>query len=320
MTFSLPRKPRTTRPARSTPSRTACSLVAALALAGLAAGQDGQPRSKFRPRADVAGQGAQLVLPVQAKTAPGPQPGTTPAPATPGQTRPDMSTPGAKPGTNVPPLPGKAGTDPNTQPGGPGSSVPIPGKPGGAGGGAGGSGLDVGGTGGGARVGQDPYEAYIRLDPPGRERLFGTRDTERELEERMRQERKDVGSPDPVVFPEKAELSAEPYQPRRHAPMTVLIEPSYVVYQPLYFEEKNAERYGWDLGPVQPVVSTLCFFKDVVMWPHNCLAYPCRRFETNAGQCLPGDPVPYYLYPPELTGSGLLAEVAVIGLMFVAVP
>jgi hypothetical protein len=296
--------------------------VAALALAGLAAGQDGQPRSKFRPRADGPGHAA-LVLPVQAKTAPGPMPGTTPAPATPGQTRPDMSTPGAKPGANVPPLPGKAGTDPNTLPGQPGSVTPVPGKPGapGTGGaGAGGSGLDVGGTGSGARVGQDPYEAYIRLEPPGKERLFGTRDTERELEERMRQERKDTGSPDTVVFPVAADLSTEPFQPRRLAPMTILAEPSYVVYQPLWFEEKNAERYGWDLGPVQPVVSTLCFFKDVFMWPHNCLAYPCRRFETDAGQCLPGDPVPYYLYPPELTGSGLLAEVAVIGLLVAAVP
>jgi hypothetical protein len=175
----------------------------------------------------------------------------------------------------------------------------------------------------GAPVGprtQDPYEAYIRLEPPGKERLFGSRDTERELEERMRQERKDSGGGDPIVFPEKAELSAEPYQPRRHAPTVVLAEPSYVVYQPLWFEEKNAERYGWDLGPIQPVVSSAYFFKDVLLLPARCAAYPCRRFETNAGQCLPGDPVPYYWYPPELTESGLLTEVGVIALLFVAVP
>jgi hypothetical protein len=176
----------------------------------------------------------------------------------------------------------------------------------------------------GARSGQDPYEAYIRLEPPGRERLFGTRETERELEERMRQERRDTGtgpgSNDPIVFPENPTLTTEAYQPRKFEPTVCLVEPSYVVYRRLYFEEKNSERYGWDLGPIQPIVSTLVFFKDVVMWPQNIASYPHRRFETNAGQCLPGDPVPYLYYPPEMTGSGLLAEVGVIGLLFYAIP
>ena len=47
------------------------------------------------------------------------------------------------------------------------------------------------------------------------------------------------------------------------------IEPAYVVYRRLYFEEKNAERYGWELGMFQPAVSTLYFFKDVALLPHN---------------------------------------------------
>ena len=97
-------------------------------------------------------------------------------------------------------------------------------------------------------------------------------------------------------------------------------EPNYVVYRRLYFEDKNSERYGWDLGPIQPLVSTLCFFKDVALWPHNFASYPCRRFDTSAGQCLPGDPVPYICYPPEFTTAGLLAEAGVIGLLYVAVP
>jgi hypothetical protein len=276
---------------------------------------------------------ASLVTPAQAKTAPGPMPGTTPAPTTPGKTTPGMSTPGTPPGTSTPPAPGKGpdapGTAPGlpgTTPGTPGTAPPIPpgtapGIPPGTGAGAGtGSGLDVGATGAGPRTGTDPYEAYIRLDPPGKERLFGARDTERELEERMRQERKDIGVGDPIQFPEKPELTTEAYQTRRQAPIIVLAEPSYIVYQRLYFEDKNSERYGWDLGPIQPLVSTACFFKDVLLFPHNCATDLCRRFETNAGQCLPGDPVPYIVYPPEVSGSGLLAEVGLIALLFVAVP
>jgi hypothetical protein len=168
---------------------------------------------------------------------------------------------------------------------------------------------------------QDPYEAYIRLDPPGRERLFGNRDSERELEERMRQERRDSGpSNDPIQFPEKPKLTDEAFQTRKFTPMVEMVEPNAIVYRRLYFEEKNSERYGWDLGPIQPLVSTLVFYKDLVCWPHNIATHPHRRFETNAGQCMPGDPVPYTIYPPELTGSGLLAEVGMVALLFAAVP
>ena len=341
MTFSLRRKRRTTRPAKSTPSRTACRLLAAaagLALASAAAAQDGQPASSFRPRAD--GPPAALILPAQAKTGPSLQPGTT----QPGTTQPGTTPPGTPPRT-TPPGTVPPGTPPGTVPGGPlgkgipplgapgtpptgpgktpGTTDPLPGGPGvgppkgpGAGGGPADTGLPPMGT----RAGQDPYEAYIRLEPPGRERLFGSRDTERELEERMRQERRDTGSNDTIVFPEKPKLTDQAYQPRQFAPMVEVAEPNYVVYRRLYFEEKNSERYGWDLGPAQPIVSALAFFKDTLLFPHNFASYPCRRFETSAGYCQPGDPVPYLCYPPELTGSGLLAETGLIYLLYVAIP
>ena len=168
---------------------------------------------------------------------------------------------------------------------------------------------------------QDPYEAYIRLEAPGREKLFGSRDTERELEERMRQERRDTGQGDPIQFPEKPKLTEQPYEPRKFAPLVEIAEPNYVVYRRLYFEEVNSERYGWDLGPAQPVVSTLYFFKDLVLFPHNFASYPCRRFDSSAGHCQPGDPVPYILYPPELTWTGLLAEGGAAALLaYVVVP
>lgn len=173
----------------------------------------------------------------------------------------------------------------------------------------------------GARPGQDPYEAYIRLEPPGRERLFGTRDSERELEERMRQERRDSGVPgDPIVFPERPEIGGEGFQQRKFEPMICQVEPSYIVYRRLFFEEKNSERYGWECGYMQPAISTLYFFRDVALLPHNMATYPCRRFETNAGQCRPGDPTPYLLYPPEFTSSGLIAEAGVIAMFAAIVP
>jgi hypothetical protein len=201
----------------------------------------------------------------------------------------------------------------------PGTDIPLPGRPAVPGIAPGGPNVGPLGDIGGNRP--DPYEAYIRLEPPGRERLFGSRDTEKELEERMRQERRDTGIPgDTIQFPEKPKLTDEPYQARKVAPLEEYAEPNYVVYRRLYFEEKNAERYGWDLGPIQLLVSTCYFFKDVLLFPQNFGSYPCRRFDSSAGHCQPGDPVPYILYPPEFTWTGLLTEGGVIGLLAYAIP
>lgn len=111
------------------------------------------------------------------------------------------------------------------------------------------------------------------------------------------------------------------YQPKTtgYEPRVARVEPMYVVHRRLHFEEKNAERYGWDLGIIQPVVSTMYFYKDTLLWP-NSLASGCVHgfWDTSAGKCHPGSPVPYYLYPPGLTVTGTVAEAGLItGLSFV---
>jgi hypothetical protein len=340
----------------STLRRTACSLLlagAGFTFAGAAAAQDGEGRSSFRPR--VEGPPATLLLPVQAKGPAVPSTGSSPGTgSTPGTTPPSTgstpgslpgagSTPGTKPGTGITPgtgtTPGTPGSTPGTSPGTPGTGpgtipgtgIPLPGTPipvppgGGPGTGAGagpGAGAGIGGPLGdigGNRP--DPYEAYIRLEPPGRERLFGSRDSEHELEERMRQERRDTGTPgDTIQFPERPKITDKSYEVRRFAPMQEIAEPNYVVHKDLLFEEVNAERYGWEFGPIQPLVSTAYFLKDVLLLPNNLAAYPHRHFDTSAGKCQPGDPVPYIVYPPEITWTGLAAEAGVFGLLTVAFP
>jgi hypothetical protein len=170
------------------------------------------------------------------------------------------------------------------------------------------------------RTPEDLFRTYVRLEPPGREKLFGSRDTEKELEERMRQEVKDSGRPDSVVFPDKGELTKDEYKPRQFPPTRVLAEPSYVVYGPLHFEDRNAERFGWELGPLQPLISTALFYKDVLFLPLHCGSAPHRCWETNAGQCQPGDPVPYTWYPPEVTWTGVVYEAGAIALLSAPLP
>ena len=160
----------------------------------------------------------------------------------------------------------------------------------------------------------DLLEDQIRLEPPSIDVVTGM-GSEKGLEERMRQEAIQRGGQE-IRFPAKAPVSTKPYTPRNLVGSKICAEPHYVSYDRLHFEELNAERYGWDLGFIQPLVSAAYFYKDVLFLPYEVASYPHRRFETSAGKCLPGDPVPYILYPPEVTLSGIAAEAGVaVGLV-----
>ncbi len=163
----------------------------------------------------------------------------------------------------------------------------------------------------------DDITSYnILLDIPGKQRLFGQFESEAALKERMRQEA--LRSGERLVFPDEPILSREPY-PGRHWPALVRhVEPYYVCYGRLLFEQKNLERYGWSLGPVTPLVSAGKFFWDVAWLPYHLATRPCRQYDCSAGHCLPGDPVPLLLYPPEISATGMLTQVGVItGLFFI---
>ena len=152
-------------------------------------------------------------------------------------------------------------------------------------------------------------DTLIPLEPPGRERLY-TLHSEAALFERWRQEMRQKG--ERAAFPEEPVLSRDPYLGRAWPERPLYVEPNYVNYGRLLFEEKNSERYGWDFGALSAVVSTGYFFKDAALLPYHRFTDPCRCFDSNAGYCLPGDPVPYKLYPEGLSTTGALAEAAAI--------
>jgi hypothetical protein len=100
-----------------------------------------------------------------------------------------------------------------------------------------------------------------------------------------------------LVFPQDAPLPSE--RPPHGGPLKkAQVEPYYVCYGPLSFEQRNSERYGWDLGPVQPPLSAGVFYVDLVTAPLKWMCNPWRTEECSAGQCLPGDPVPYLVELP----------------------
>lgn len=136
----------------------------------------------------------------------------------------------------------------------------------------------------------------------------------------MRQEARERPSPERIAFPEEPILSRDRYKGRHWTPTYEIVEPQYVCHGRLLFEELNSERYGWDLGVIQPLVSAAVFYADVAALPYNAFKDFGRKFECNAGYCLPGDPVPYLIYPPEWSLTGVLAEGCAIAALIAVFP
>ena len=126
-------------------------------------------------------------------------------------------------------------------------------------------------------------------------------------------------SPFPVLKP--AVPAGTPYVAKtvNMPPKQVVYEAGFVIHRRMHFEEKNSERYGWDLGLATPFVSTASFYKNILLWPSSlATSLVVGGTDTNMGKCLPGSPTPYYLYPQGLTITGGVAEGLVItGLSFV---
>jgi len=110
------------------------------------------------------------------------------------------------------------------------------------------------------------------------------------------------------------------YVPRPWEPLAELVEPAYLCYDRLYFEQINAERYGWSLGPLHPLIAAGIFYFDLATLPYHAATDPLRRYECNPGYALPGDPMPLLLYRPELSLTGALAEAAAVGVLLAIFP
>ena len=158
----------------------------------------------------------------------------------------------------------------------------------------------------------------VDLDPPGSEELFRL-ESESQLFERFRQSAFNGGA-DRIEFPPEPKLSDRPYYGRAWPRQYLVAEPNYVCHGRLYFEEMNSERYGWEMGIFQPLISAATFYKDFLLFPLHFGTDPCRYYDCSAGKCMPGDPVPYRLYPPELSWTGVGTELAVIGTLLIMFP
>ena len=167
-------------------------------------------------------------------------------------------------------------------------------------------------------VPQSTPNQSLSLDPPGFDRVHVIK-SEADMFQTWKQIAKDTTG-ERLVFPEPPILTREPFLGRSWPQTACLTEPHYVEYGRLMFEEVNAERYGWDLGMFGVVVSSAYFAKDFALLPYHRFTDPCRWLDSGAGLCLPGDPVPYRLYPEGLSLTGAVAEVAAVSAILAIFP
>lgn len=157
-----------------------------------------------------------------------------------------------------------------------------------------------------------PVKPPFKVADPKRDEVFRF-DSDALLSTRIQKELADqYGEKTKVEMPALPTIASKSPILRSMPSMQVQIEPAYVVHRRLYFEEKNAERAGWDLGAAQPIASALIFYKDVVFYPFKLSSNLLEAYDTSAGKNLPGSPTPLLLYPPEITLFGAAVGTATI--------
>jgi hypothetical protein len=160
------------------------------------------------------------------------------------------------------------------------------------------------------KAADDEGGLIIRTDSPGLDRLT-RRWSEEQFFESLRQDARRRPGMQRVYFPEE-EVSTEVYAGRQSPKMIRFVEPYYVVHGRLLFEQKNFERYGWDIGPLSPAFEFATYYYDLAMLPYHVGSHACSSCDTSAGKCLPGDATPFVIYREPFSITGLVFEGAAL--------
>ncbi len=118
--------------------------------------------------------------------------------------------------------------------------------------------------------------------------------------------------------PTECSLGYEQQAPRAWQPITYTWKASALCHKPLYFEERQLERYGHTTGPVfQPVLSGAHFFLNVAVLPYKMGINPPNECQYPLGYYRPGSCSPWLLPPAPLSvRGGLLQAGAITGVAF----
>ena len=118
--------------------------------------------------------------------------------------------------------------------------------------------------------------------------------------------------------PRDCRLEDDPFQPRNWEGTDFVWTASGLCHKPLYFEERQLERYGHSTGPyTQPLVSGAHFFGSVLMLPYNMGLKLPGECEYALGHYETGSCAPYMIPALPITARAVLFEAgAAAGLVY----
>jgi hypothetical protein len=109
---------------------------------------------------------------------------------------------------------------------------------------------------------------------------------------------------------------------RDWVPLSYSWEAPQLKYNPLYFEDPQLERYGNDIGILQPFLSGARFYATIPTLPYQMMSEGNSVCHTvyDFGYARPGDCVPYALEVPEFSLTGSLASGGWVYALIVILP
>lgn len=114
-------------------------------------------------------------------------------------------------------------------------------------------------------------------------------------------------------LPTECTLGDEPHGGRNWAPSTLTWKASGACNNPLYFEERELERYGHTAGPFkQPFVSGATFIGKLLTAPYQSGIHPPWECRYDLGYYRPGSCAPWLVPPLPLSVRGALSEAGAI--------
>ena len=109
---------------------------------------------------------------------------------------------------------------------------------------------------------------------------------------------------------------------RDWVPLSYSWEAPQLKYNPLYFEDPQLERYGNEVGILQPFLSGARFYATIPTLPYQMMSEGNSVCHTvyDFGYARPGDCVPYALEVPEFSLTGTLASGGWVYALIVILP
>ena len=106
---------------------------------------------------------------------------------------------------------------------------------------------------------------------------------------------------------------------RNWAPQTVSWHATSLCHKPLYFENRQLERYGHSRGPfLQPIHSSYHFFRSLFFLPYNTAINPPNECQYSLGFYRPGNCAPWLLDTIPFSRAGIRRQALVsVGLAFI---